>query len=159
MQLCPSSGKRRKYAIFPAFLLCTSHYLRSVRGDYLLSILSSIIISCTVSSLVDEEVHREKTLVVNPIVMQNVYFALNLIRKIDWGEPAIVKMKTEITDITRSVRILVTCLGKTFNGKLKDELIKLIQLSNEVDISGANSEGMITIDFDFEDYLVEVPQT
>lgn len=91
--------------------------------------------------------------------MQNVYFALNLIRKIDWGEPAIVKMKTEITDITRSVRILVTCLGKTFNGKLKDELIKLIQLSNEVDISGANSEGMITIDFDFEDYLVEVPQT
>ena len=61
-------------------------------------------------ALVDEEVHREKTLVVNPIVMQNVYFALNLIRKIDWGEPAIVKMKTEITDITRSVRILVTCL-------------------------------------------------
>lgn len=110
-------------------------------------------------ALVDEEVHREKTLVVNPIVMQNVYFALNLIRKIDWGEPAIVKMKTEITDITRSVRILVTCLGKTFNGKHKDELIKLIQLSNEVDISGANSEGMITIDFDFEDYLIEVPQT
>ena len=30
--------------------LCASHYLRSVRGDYLLSILSSIIFSCTVSS-------------------------------------------------------------------------------------------------------------
>ena len=37
-------------SISPTFSLCTSHYLRSVRGYYLLSILSSIIISCTVSS-------------------------------------------------------------------------------------------------------------
>ena len=33
----------RFIAIFPAFSLCTSHYLRSVRGDYSKSALSSIL--------------------------------------------------------------------------------------------------------------------
>ena len=34
----------RIIAIFKAFSLCTSHYLRSVRGDYLLLILSSALL-------------------------------------------------------------------------------------------------------------------
>ena len=37
----PISQKARKYAIFQAFSLYTSHYLRSVRGDYWLLISAS----------------------------------------------------------------------------------------------------------------------
>ncbi len=108
------------------------------------------------NSLVDQELNREKTLMVNPVVMQKVYSAMNLIREIEWEDSPKVRMLSELSNITRSVRILVTTLGKTFVKQDKDCIIKLIQLSDEIDISGANKEGMITIDFDFENYLIEV---
>ena len=111
------------------------------------------------NSLVDQELNREKTSMINPVVMRKIYSAMKLIREIEWDEPPKIKIISDLAQITHSVRMLVTTYGKDFAKRDKDLFVELVKLSDEVDIAGANEEGKITIDFDFENYLIEVSQT
>lgn len=108
------------------------------------------------NSLVDQELNREKTSMINPVVMRKIYSAMKLIREIEWDEPPKIKIISDLAQITQSVRMLVTTYGKDFTKRDKDLFVELVKLSDEVDIAGANEEGKITIDFDFENYLIEV---
>ncbi len=108
------------------------------------------------NALVDQELNREKTLMVNPIVMQKVYSAMNLIRKIKWEEPLKMRFDKGCVGITRSITIQILCSGNTFVKKSKDVLINLIQMSDEFDISKGFNPEDVSIGFTFENYLIEV---
>ena len=108
-------------------------------------------------SLLNEGLNRDRTLVVNPATIQKIHSAIKTIQEMKWEEPPEVKLvANKVSSMFKSADLIICTLGNVFTKEDKTHLIKLFQIADEVDISGADTEGKMSIALVFNNYFIEV---